>query len=315
MEDLSSTLVRLDIVRNVQGIFKIVEIEVDKYHGLGYTTAGRHMSEGEVGVGLVSRYADMTTHTPAAIMLGKQERFYGPELRYFQREVCKRGGQANVVAEEQMYGHSLSGRVFALPTIHDPEIKKNTEQAVQRGDLQVLSSLPRFLTSKHMLSLICNSHGEPLIEDLLHRCVGQPTLSFIRGVIPHTMSLVGTSRERRAEIAQEVRAGENYYVKYADMSGARGVHSPHDKEAQVATITGKVYDRVVLQGAVQTTMTQMSALDLEGRERDEQMYSTRYGLFVSGMGDVLDLGLTSSVGPVAHGGVDSILGSYTVSKT
>lgn len=272
---------RLDLVRDIQGNFFIAEIEVGKLHGLGYTTFCRSVSNRPIGIGLVNYVVKLTEHHPSAIVLSETESFYQPEAAFFSRAVNSAGG--NLV----------------------------TTSSLQSDGFSPLSTSDRRLSSKTIMALIHSRDQE--LFGLLERTVGIEALKKLRRYIPHTEAMSIATKEQREDIVRKINADPNcFFVKVKDASGARGIIPPGNPDEQVAAILGPGYKQVIVQQAIVAEQVRLGYQSVLDGATGTDFFSTRYALFVSGNGDVLDLGLTSSVGAIAHGGVKSIHMGYKV---
>jgi len=103
---------------------------------------------------------------------------------------------------------------------------------------------------------------------------------------------------------------EKYFVKVKDTSGARGIIPPGNPKEQAQAILGSNYKKVIIQQAIKAEQRIIGYKDVLDGDTGRKYFATRYALFVSGGGSILDLGISSSVGIIAHGGVHSIHMGY-----
>jgi hypothetical protein len=294
--------IRIDLIKHpVTNQFFIAEVEVDKLHGFGYATLCRHLSTHPPGFGLANLIARISRDTPTGMLLSGLERFYVPEAIYFARQVRDLGGQLQVIFETSvMFDRDISNvkQVLTLPTFKG---KPSIPQV-----LTVLSHRQPALGEKSALGIISNPSLDPNLEQLLNLCFDPQALHGLRQVIPatHFLSDFHSSEVKQELLRQIATDPEQFFVKVKNQSGARGVAQAGDQAAQLDLIRRFAKD-VVIQQTIPPYWVELPYMDVMTGYTGTDLHTIRYGLFVSD-GAIMDLALTASPSPVAHGGKTSI---------
>lgn len=307
---------RVDLIKNPNGQLFIAEIEVDKFHGLGYTTFCRILSPNPIGPGLVSYVAEMTKSKTTALILSDQERFYKPEANFFARAVNNNGGKLVILPQNKIileldYGKTLQiEQLLGIPELSgETKARQIVKMKLIESGIPVLSIFSPNLSEKTTMALIHST--DVAMNEILKTVFDPTTLKRLRQYIPYTESMSGTASLHRQEIAEEIgHSPDKYFIKVKDASGAKGIIPPGNPEKQVQAVLGPNYKRVIIQQTVTVEQRNISFKSILDGSRGRDNFATRYALFVSSNGKILDLGLTSSVGIIAHGGVQSIQMGY-----
>ncbi len=314
---------RVDLVRSIDGQLSVAEIEVDKFHGLGYTTFCRMVSRDPVGPGLVSTLAEQSKSRRTAIILSDDEKFYRPEANFFARIVNQQGGHLYILNQNKIILDDNSvkmreedGKVtqieqlLGIPELSgDIKIRQTVKTELMKSDVLILSKTSPNLSEKTTMALI-HSTNEAM-TDILVKTFGEDEVGKLRHYIPYTESMSVTPLIRRQELAKEIEENpEKYFVKVKDTSGARGIIPPGNPKEQAQAILGSNYKKVIIQQAIKAEQRIIGYKDVLDGDTGRKYFATRYALFVSGGGSILDLGISSSVGIIAHGGVHSIHMGY-----
>ena len=294
--------IRIDLVKHpITNQFFIAEVEVDKLHGFGYATLCRSLSPQPPGLGLANLIANISHDTPTGMLLSGLERFYLPEAHYFTRQVNQIGGQLKAIFESDYFLEKELTTVSQLLTLPTFKGKPSIPQ-----DLVVLSRRQPALGEKSALGIISNPSQDANLESLLNLCFDPLTLHHLRQVIPTTHFLSDFhSPEVKQQLLQQIATHpEQFFVKVKNQSGARGVAQAGDKAAQIDLLSRFAKD-VVIQTAIPPCWIELPYIDLMFGYTGTDQHTIRYGLFVSN-GAIMDLALTASPSPVAHGGKTSI---------
>lgn len=320
---------RLDLVKSpIDQRFYAVEIEVDKYHGFGYATFARSLSHRPLGIGLINSIVEISNNSPTGLLLAASERFYLPELQYFADQVRIAGGNlfvgyqydTEINSEGITFidgSHKINiNQLLGIPKLDmsRADLKKFEEKISllqQYSLLKLLSKHRPILGDKVALSLVSNASKNQELEEILGQCFSHQTLSCLRSFIPSTEFLGISKPERKVQLIEEIEKNTNsYFIKLKDESGARGIAKPGEKDKQIKLIkeSGR---QIIIQRVIPPDYQTIPFIDVLTGEQGIDDFTIRYGLFVSSKGKLLDLALTASPSPVAHGGVNSILmGAY-----
>ena len=294
--------IRIDLIKHPHtNQFFIAEVEVDKLHGFGYATLCRSLSSQPPGLGLANLIARISHDAPTGMLLSGLERVYLPEATYFTSQVKQLGGQLQVIFEgDYMFDRDISNvkQLLALPTLKGkPSIPQ---------DLVVLSHRQPALGEKSALGIISNPSQDSSLESLLNLCFDPQVLHQLRQVIPatHFLSDFHSSEIKQELLRQIATDPKQFFVKVKNQSGARGVAQAGDQAAQLDLIR-RFAKNVVIQQTIPPYWVELPYIDIMTGYTGTDQHTIRYGLFVS-QGEIMDLALTASPSPVAHGGKTSI---------
>jgi hypothetical protein len=314
---------RVDLVRSIEGHLSVAEIEVDKFHGLGYTTFCRMVSQDPVGPGLVSTLAEQSKDKRTALILSDDEKFYRPEANFFANVVNTRGGNLYILDQNKIILDNNSVKMqledgeivqieqlLGIPELSgEIKIRQTVKTKLMESDVLILSKTSPNLSEKTTMALIHST--DEAMTNILGKTFGEDEISKLRHYIPYTESMSVAHLIRRQELAKEIEENpEKYFVKVKDTSGARGIIPPGNPKEQAQAILGSNYKKVIIQQAIKAEQKIIGFRDVLNGDTGRKYFATRYALFVSGGGRILDLGITSSIGTIAHGGVHSIHMGY-----
>lgn len=316
---LPHPFVRLDCIRDENGKIKIVEIEENKLHGLGYATLCREFSETPVGEGLVKDFVDITKNNPGLILLAASERFYITELKYFCRVVNEQGGNLEFASQSEIelteegilvkkdFGRTVKmfTNIINLPNLSgEKTMADKTEKGISNlhlnGTIKVKSFNRPFLGEKALMGLISNAFQDEELERVLNLCFHPLTLGIIRDLIPRTF--IPMNKQEKQHIENMIRLGERLFVKVINASGARGVASHENRDMQLELLS---QGNVIVQDSISVSRIELPFYDLLYGESGVNTYSVRYASFVIN-GQLTDIAATASPSIIAHGGRTSI---------
>src|SRR3989344_803618 len=325
-ESARHAFAKIDLVQDCHGAFHIVELEVDKTHGFGYTALGRKMgTNGTIGEGLVSSVAKLSGSTSTGLIVSSGAEFYLTEASYFAGEVNEKGGNLTVVSQDRIltqvdglytdtYPKKKVDQVLAIPQLQTSNrgVRFDIDQTLRDLDLLEASGLLKYiskrnyrLSDKTNLAVISNPQEDPELEELLMKVLGETNLAKLRKYIPKTEHLELSKRHKVAASAVADHS-DRYFVKEVNSSGSHGLAVPGDKEAQLKLIQTKP-SGVIVQEKIEPAFHHLSYTDVLTGQFGEDDFNIRYILFTDTSGNILDLALTASPGLVAHGGKESIL--------
>lgn len=308
-------VVRLDCVIDPEfDELRVVEIEVDKLHGLGYARMCREMSTDPVGVGNHNILAALTSDLPTIIINSNLDRFYTPELRYFASAVNAAGGNLTIVEQDEVFPGLEFGMVdFQAEVLRTPALLqipnlRGSNRAVhcakdmlRDSHMDVLFGNNPNLANKAFMAIIHNSFGDSEQEEQLEICCGKEVIAKLRTMIPETVA--PNNKYQRRVMQERIMSGERFFCKANNGSGARGIVTP-DNTSELIQLAMKGKN-VIFQRAIKPFTTSLGYMQMSTGETGEDDFSLRLGAFYF-EGDLAEVAVTASPGILAHGGNKSI---------
>ncbi len=223
-------LLKVDVMVDNQGNFKIAEIDGHNKHGLGYATLVKRIREAIYPkanalpgtVSLLAQEIRRLGHEHITIFYGDQERFYIPEFEIAADELRKHSIHCSVISEMEAKEESLiQGLFLDLPFLYrKKELYDYIIPAYQEGAVQFIIPPKPFLGSKGTLALLRNdSHNEHL-EAILCSFIKRSSLETIRRYTPEIL-LIGRHAERIEATEQRMKE-KRYVLKESISSGMKG---------------------------------------------------------------------------------------------
>lgn len=316
--------IKVDLVRSSAGEFKIVEVEVNKTHGFGYTTLGRGITgQPLLGEGILERITGKSNEGTTGLILSQGAEFYETEARYFIRQVNGKGGNLILIYQDEIFveydglynGKEKSRRIdqiLTLPLLQESNrgVRLNPDQTISAintlCDLGLLKSLEKHnpdLSDKSYLGIVSNASCDPELEELLERIFSKDILHQLRRFIPLGECLGFTNGYKKATETLYSNSG-GFYVKQGKSSGSHGIAIPGDLQGQMNLVGRK---SVIIQEAIVPAFHHLRYVDVKTGERGKDDFSVRYVLFVDNNGQIIDLALTGSPGILAHGSKESVI--------
>ncbi|MBI4224950.1 MAG: hypothetical protein HY617_01320 [Candidatus Sungbacteria bacterium] len=121
---ISPTLIRVDLMVDVQGNWKIAEIDPSNKHGIGFALATCYESQAKEWQRLLSLIAAYVTED-VTIVLGRKEVFFRFEQRYFAKMLAKYTGKnVMVISEDQLTKKLEDGLILDFPFCYNPESRE-----------------------------------------------------------------------------------------------------------------------------------------------------------------------------------------------
>ena len=223
-------LLKVDLMVDQNGNFKIAEIDGHNKHGLGYSTLGLRFREalypkakGFPGaVKILVEEIKRLGHTELKLFYAEQEQFYVPEFEIAKQEFYKHGIDCRIVSEikadEAFVGEGL---FLDLPFLyHKTSLYETIIPAYKNGQVEFIIPPKPFLGAKGVLALLRNDGGNDQLEAILLSFIKKPSLDLVRQYIPETL-LVGRQAES-FESAKERVSGKKYVLKESISSGMKG---------------------------------------------------------------------------------------------
>jgi len=223
-------LLKVDLMVDQDGNFKIAEIDGHNKHGLGYSTLGLRFREAlypeaKAFPGTVKTLAEEVKrlgHTEIKLLYADQERFYVPEFEVARQEFAKHGINCVVVSEMDTSEAFLeSGMFLDLPFLyHKKELYETIVSAYKNGKVEFIIPPKPFLGAKGVLALLRNDGGNEHLEALLCSFIKKQSLDLVRKYIPETL-LVGKQAERIDSVKERV-SRKRFVLKESISSGMKG---------------------------------------------------------------------------------------------
>lgn len=223
-------LLKVDLMVDQDGNFKIAEIDGHNKHGLGYSTLGMRFREAlypqaKSFPGTVKTLAEELKrlgHTEIKLLYADQERFYVPEFEVARQEFSKHGINCVVVSEMDMNEAFLeSGMFLDLPFLyHKKELCEVIVSAYKNGKVEFVIPPKPFLGAKGVLALLRNDGRNEHLEALLCSFIRKQSLELVRKYIPKTL-FVGKQTEKIDSLKERV-SRKRFVLKESISSGMKG---------------------------------------------------------------------------------------------
>jgi len=223
-------LLKVDLMVDQSGNFKIAEIDGHNKHGLGYSTLGLRFrealySEEKAFIGTVKALSveiRRLGHSQIKLFYADQERFYVPEFQIACQEFSKHGINCSMVSEMDATEAFLKKGLFLdLPFLyHRKELYGPIICAYKNGEVDFIIPPKPFLGAKGVLALLRNDTGNERLEALLGSFIKKQSLDLVRSYIPETF-LVGKQAEGRDFVKKQVSL-KKFVLKESISSGMKG---------------------------------------------------------------------------------------------
>lgn len=223
-------LLKVDLMVDRNGNFKIAEIDGHNKHGLGYSTLGLRFRnalypQAKAFPGIVKTLAEEMErlgHADLKLFYADQERFYVPEFEIAKQEFAKHGINCMVVSEMDTNEAFLeSGLFLDLPFLyHKTEFYKTIVSAYKNSMVEFIIPPKPFLGAKGVLALLRNDGGDEHLEALLRSFIKKQSLEAVRKYIPETL-LVGKQAEGIDSVKKRV-SRKKFVLKESISSGMKG---------------------------------------------------------------------------------------------
>ena len=223
-------LLKVDLMVDREGSFKIAEIDGHNKHGLGYSTLGLRFRDAlypneKKLPGTVKTLAEEMKrlgHDEIKLLYGDQERFYLPEFEIARQEFGKHGINCNVASEMRASKTFLeSGLFLDLPFLYQKkELYDTVVAGYKMGKIEFIIPPKPFLGAKGVLALLRNDGGDRHLEAVLCSFIKKDSLELVRGYIPETF-LVG-KRAEGIDSLRERMSRKRFILKESISSGMKG---------------------------------------------------------------------------------------------
>lgn len=224
-------LLKVDLMVNQDGNFKIAEIDGHNKHGLGYSTLGLRFREALYPqaksfpgtVKILAEELKRLGYTEIKLLYADQERFYVPEFEVARQEFSRHGINCIVVSEMDTTETFLeSGMFLDLPFLyHKKEHYETIVSAYKNGKVEFIIPPKPFLGAKGVLALLRNDKKNESLEALLHSFIREQSLELVRKYIPETL-LVGREAETIDSLKERI-SHKRFVLKESISSGMKGI--------------------------------------------------------------------------------------------
>jgi len=223
-------LLKVDLMVDQDGNFKIAEIDGHNKHGLGYSTLGKRFRQAIYPdaralpgtVKLLVTEMQRTGQDVAKLFFADQERFYLPEFEVAQQEFAAEGATLQLLPELQVSSAQLQDGIFLdLPFLYKRTALYTPIIASYRtGQVRFVIPPKPFMGAKGLLAIVRNDTGDELLESLLQTFIKPKSLELVRRYIPPTL-LVGKMAAGMEQV-QALTATNRYVLKESISSGMKG---------------------------------------------------------------------------------------------
>lgn len=223
-------LLKVDLMIDQNGKFKIAEIDGHNKHGIGYSTLALRFREalypdskslpGTVNV--LSQEVKRLGYNEVKLFYADQERFYVPEFNIVKQEFNKYGINCLVVSEMEANEDFLQDGLFIdLPFLYSRiYLYESIISSYKKGNVKFIIPPKPFFGAKGVLALLRNDERNSGIEALLCSFIKKESLELIRQYIPETF-LVGKQAKRFDFVKNQV-SNKKYVLKESISSGMKG---------------------------------------------------------------------------------------------
>lgn len=229
-------LLKVDLMVDQTGNFKIAEIDGHNKHGLGYSTLGKRFRnaiapDAKVLPGAVALLAEEIRRqgfNKLKFFYADQERFYLPEFTIAKVELEKYGIKCQLVSETDVTENFLkSGLFLDLPFLYGrAELSTVLLRAYRRGDVSFIIPPKPCLGAKGVLALLRNDEQEEHLEAILRSLIKKESLELLRAYIPETR-LLGKFNKKELSAAD---LQKSYVLKESISSGMKGIFFSGEKD-------------------------------------------------------------------------------------
>jgi hypothetical protein len=223
-------LLKVDLMVDQEGQFRIAEIDGHNKHGLGYSTLGLRFRKALYPdaaslpgtVALLAEEIKRMGHERITLFYADQERFYIPEFQVAQQEFNAHGIECALLAEMEADEARLkTGLYLDLPFLyHRDRLYDGICTAYRNSDAQFIIPPKPFLGAKGVLAFLRNDDQDTGTEALLRSFIREKSLEEVRSVIPETI-LVG-KQGASLPIVQKRITQKRFVLKESISSGMKG---------------------------------------------------------------------------------------------
>lgn len=320
--------IKVDFVEDIQGNFRIVEIDSHNKHGLGYSILISKMRDAaypdaekfpgivpalEEGIRVVGEGRNRVV-----LIYGDQERFYLPEFSILKDELAARGVELLVAAESEVNAEPdcfwigkekiTEGLLVDLPFMyHNYALNSALAMLYREGSIAFLIPPKPFLGSKAILALLRNDLGDPELEAILRSHIPAPAIELVRAHVPPTYfasKRVG-ALPWEGYIPKLLSNGTQFVLKQVISSGTHGTFLPGDAGfGDALQEASRSYYHYILQEAVELGHREFEFFGENGETHLAPWY-IRFTVFFS-QRRVADAEITARRDKRVHGALDCL---------
>ncbi len=328
--DESSIITKIDLMEDLEGNFKIAEVDGYNPRGMGYSTLAARLRSvnsptSETLPGVAERLAvelGKFGGNTLCFLYPERERFYLPEFNILKSELEKLGVELEVVSETDFVFRDQKLFVVLPVLYHNTALTNQLAELYLSGAISFLIPPKPFYGSKSVLALLTNTTRDPesndSLEQILRHYIDGDSLDTIRKHTPPTY-LVGKPAGKVAggyalELTAWEKALENnpHILKMSVSSGMKGVFFPHHRDFQ-----SKLQEAAGMQGhfVIQQQVNQLPH-DWQYFDQDGNLqtgtFHTRVTAHIIG-DDLADICVTARQDEQVHGATDCLqLGTVLV---
>jgi hypothetical protein len=313
-------LLKVDLMVNEAGEFRIAEIDGHNKHGLGYSTLGRKMRNqiqpaGEALPGAVATLKKVMEKSGASrlnIFYADQERFYIPEFEIARQEFEQLGFECEVFSEMDARPDQLENGVFLdLPFLyHREELSQMLLTRYQNREVRFVIPPKPCLGAKGVLALLRNDVDNGHLEAILQAFIPAKDLQRVREYIPRTF-LVGRQGLDPSKLAWKISEGR-YVLKESISSGMKGTVFSDDPDFQsILERASKTQLNWILQEEVVNAPQTFSHFDQDATCHTSNDWFMRVTVQYVGR-TLADVVVTARQDKAVHGAPDCIMLGTTV---
>ncbi len=232
-------LLKIDLIIDQNGQFKIVEIDGHNKHGLGYSTLTKKFrqvlypsSESKELPGIIPVLAQEIKkmgYDEIKMLYSNRERFYLPEFEIAQQEFSKHGINCLVISEIKVKENFLRKGLFLdLPFLQRKELYATIIKAYENKNVSFIIPPKPFLGGKNILAFLRNDSTNEGIEALLLSFIKKSSLEKVRGYIPPTF-LIGKQVNGK-DILKKQLTQKRFVLKESISSGMKRIIFSDEKK-------------------------------------------------------------------------------------
>ena len=313
---------KVDLMKTADGRFAIAEVDGHNKHGLGYSVLCARMRDavapdGEKFVGVAKVITDEVHkrgHGDLTLLYAEQERFYIPEFQILADELAPLGVKLVIQPEGKLTHKKLDAlENSAKPQLfvdfpflyHNPDLNELLPRMYEEGKVDFLYPPKPFLSSKTLLAILRNDHGDPDLEAILCAFISPKALAELRAHIPATYLVSKGAAKNAFAYYQDVCRQKTYVLKEVISSGMHGTIFTDDPnfEEMLKEASGS-YNRFILQEEVTNAPHEFSFYADEGTVERATWFLRIIALYTAH--SIADIDITARQDKRVHGAKDCL---------